>query len=84
MQGGQHGQSGVSKGERHGGQGQRGDGGQVIEDFVNRLALTQKDLEAIRVIHHPNWPRTEEAPCAQVFRGSNQESPRCTRMRWSP
>lgn len=50
--------------ERYGGQGQRGDGGRVIEDFVNMLALTQKDLEAIRVIDHPNWSRIEEAPSA--------------------
>lgn len=60
-------------GARCGGQGQRDNGGQVIEDFVNMLALTQKDLKAVRVIKHPPWPKTERAPRTQDLRCSNQD-----------
>lgn len=74
---------GVSEGARNGRNGQRGDGGQVIWDFVNMLAPTQKALEAIRVVNHPTWPRTERAPRTQDFQCSNQESPRQTRTRRS-
>lgn len=91
MQATLYGWSGASKGgTRCGGQGQRGNGGQVMQDFVNMLALTQKGLEAISVIKHPPWPRTERAPRTQDLQCSNQdevvtlEPPQCSELQHAP